>query len=236
LARHPTPHCRSAWVRHTDVVPQVYLSGRVARGSHRLTGTDRSETDSAYQIVFHYYVSDERKDQGDEGPLAIRQDYDRSSLTVDDVVTAKATVENRGPKFAPMVVLDLPIPGGFTLERDSPDRLVAEGDVARYQVTTRSAIVNLRGQAPGRPLVLPHRLRALMLARVTVPSARVYEYYDPDRRGSSRPGQLSVAPRPSGRAGSSELLSGPARRNRRDSATAATLSCRRFALTDPKMT
>ncbi|WP_406698046.1 MG2 domain-containing protein [Singulisphaera sp. Ch08] len=184
-----------------DVVQQVDLSDRVARGSHRLTLTDRSEAESAYQVVSRYHVADDRNDQADEGPLAIGLDYDRAALTVDDVVTVKATVENRGPKVAPMVVLDLPIPGGFTLERDDLDRLVAAGGVARYQVTPRSAIIYLRGLAPGRPLVLSYRLRALMPVRVTVPSARAYEYYAPDRRGSSRPGQLSVAPRPSDPAG-----------------------------------
>jgi uncharacterized protein YfaS (alpha-2-macroglobulin family) len=182
-------------VDQSDVVQQVDLSDRVARGSHRLTVTDRSGTDSGFQVVFRYHVADDRKAPGAEGPLAIRLDYDRTSLVVDDLVTVKATVENRALGVASMVVLDLPIPGGFVIEREDLDRLAAAGHVARYQVTPRSAIVYLRGLVPARPLVLLYRLRAVMPVALTVPAARAYEYYDPDRSGSGAPVQLSVGPR-----------------------------------------
>lgn len=182
-------------VDQSDVVQQVDLSDRVARGSHRLTVTDRSGTDSGFQVVFRYHVADDKKARETDGPLAIRLDYDRTSLVVDDLVTVKATVENRAPGVAPMVVLDLPIPGGFAIEREDLDRLVAAGHLARYQVTARSAIVYLRGLVPSRPLVLSYRLRAVMPVALTVPGALAYEYYDPDRSGSGVPVRLSVRPR-----------------------------------------
>jgi uncharacterized protein YfaS (alpha-2-macroglobulin family) len=183
-------------VDQADVVQQADLSERVTRGLHRLTLTDRSETDSGFQVVFRYHVPEDRKgkEPAHEGPLAIRVDYDRTSLVLDELVKVKATIENRAADVAPMVVLDLPIPAGFAIERDDLERLVKTGAMARYQLTPRSAIVYLRGLAPGRPLELAYRLRGVMPVKVTAPAARAYEYYDPERGGSTSPVQLSVAP------------------------------------------
>jgi hypothetical protein len=70
--------------------------------------------------------------------------------------------------------------------------LVKTGDIARYQVTRRKAIVYLLGLKPGKALELRYRLRATMPAKVTVPPARVYEYYDPDKEGLSSTLRLEV--------------------------------------------
>ena len=177
-----------------DVVQQVDLSGQVARGSHRLQLVDGSASDSRFQVVYRYHVPDDPKAPESKGPLTIRLDYDRTTLAVDEFVTAKATVENRGPSVAPMVILDLPIPGGFSVEADDLAGLVAKGLLARYQVTPRSAIVYLRSLEPGKPLVLTYRLRATMPVKLAVPPARAYEYYDPERSGSSAAASLTVMP------------------------------------------
>ena len=91
-----------------------------------------------------------------------------------------------------MVVLDLPVPPGFALDTNDLAGLVSEGAIARYQATPRSAIVYLRGLEPGKPLQLRYRLRASMPARITAPAARAYEYYDPDKSGTSRITLLTV--------------------------------------------
>ena len=94
-----------------------------------------------------------------------------------------------------MIVVDLPVPPGFPLITDDLAGLVSGGIIARYQVTPRSAIIYLRGLEPGKRLQFRYRLRASMPVRITVPPARIYEYYDPDRQGSSKIIKLSVAAR-----------------------------------------
>jgi uncharacterized protein YfaS (alpha-2-macroglobulin family) len=91
-----------------------------------------------------------------------------------------------------MVILDLPVPAGFALDGDDLAELVKAGDIARFQVTPRSAIVYLRDLKPGTPLTLRYQLRATMPVKLTVPPARIYEYYDPARQGSSPAVQLTV--------------------------------------------
>ncbi|MCU0874533.1 MAG: hypothetical protein MUE50_19535 [Pirellulaceae bacterium] len=178
----------------SDVMQQIDLSEAMGPGSHRLTIREQSDQPSAFQVVFAYHVPGAAQADGKE-PLAIRLEYDRAELAVDDVVTATATVVNRLPAAAPMVILDLPVPGGFAAEARDFDGLVADGVIARYQVTPRSVLVYLRELAPQKPLVVRYRLRATMPVKVAVPSARVYEYYDPDRSAASQSFQFTVTAR-----------------------------------------
>ncbi len=121
--------------------------------------------------------------------------YDRSSLWVSDVLAAKATVINNQNTEAPRVILDLPIPGGFVIKRESLDRAVTKGTIAKYQVTPRSAIVYLRGLRPGAKLELDYRLQATMPVKVTVPAPNAYEYYNPDRKGRGESESITVRPK-----------------------------------------
>jgi uncharacterized protein YfaS (alpha-2-macroglobulin family) len=124
--------------------------------------------------------------------LAIDIAYDRQRLDVDDTVTATATVVNRMDQAAPMVILDLPIPGGFAIDPGELDELVGSQQIARYQITARKAIVYLRQLEPGQSLELRYRLRATMPVKVAVPDAEAYEYYNPAKRGRGGRTQLEA--------------------------------------------
>jgi alpha-2-macroglobulin-like protein len=183
----------------SDVVQQFDLSSRIAAapGTHRLTIEDRSGTDASYQIVFRYHEPDPagRALAGaasNAGPLAIHIDYDRTTIAVDDVVSAVASVVNNRPDPAPMVILDLPIPAGFAIASDDLGGLVKAGSIAKFQLSARSAIVYLRDLEPDKPLTLRYRLRATMPVKLMVPAARAYEYYNPEREGTSQPVRLTV--------------------------------------------
>ena len=200
-----------------DVVQQLDLSPWLATGRHRLTIADRSDTAAVYQVVLRYHLpsrvretrdgAGETRDSARETPqempdaevhapyagLSIDIAYDRTNLAVNDTVQATATVANKTAQAAPMVILDLPLPAGFALESEDLEKLVAAGPIAKYQLTPRSAIVYLRQLPPDEPLVLHYRLRATMPVKITVPPARAYEYYDPERQVSSAVAYLTVA-------------------------------------------
>jgi uncharacterized protein YfaS (alpha-2-macroglobulin family) len=125
--------------------------------------------------------------------LSIGLAYDKTTLSVNDSVGVAATVVNKTSEAAPMIILDLPIPAGFAMVSEGFDKLVAAGTIAKYQLTPRSAVVYLRELSPGKPLVLPYRLRATMPVKLTVPAARAYEYYDPDRQAASNAAELIVS-------------------------------------------
>jgi len=174
-----------------DVVQQIDLSANLTAGGNRLQLADPAGAGLGYQVDFAYHVPDTAAQQPQEG-LAIDIRYDRSELQVGDAVWADATVRNNMPLAAPMVILDLPIPAGFAVDRQCLEALVKAGTVARYQVNARSIVVYLRELPPSRPLSIRYRLDATMPVRLTVPPARAYEYYNPDNQATSEPAQLQV--------------------------------------------
>jgi uncharacterized protein YfaS (alpha-2-macroglobulin family) len=167
-----------------DVMQQLDLSGLLHSGSNHIYLQDQSDAGSGYQVVFRYNVPEGAAPEA-QGPLTIDVDYDRSDLRVGQTMTATATVVNHTAGALPMVMLDLPIPAGFSIETADLDKLVAGGAAAKYQLTPRSAIVYLRAVAPGEPMKFSYQMTATMPVRITVPSARAYEYYNPAVGGMS---------------------------------------------------
>jgi hypothetical protein len=176
-----------------DVVQQIDLTkylekesgdrGQESGEARSLTVSlrDKSDTAPAYQLALRYHVPGEPETMPQE-PLTIKIAYDRQQLAVNDRIAATATVVNNLDRPAPMVILDLPIPGGFVMEPGELEELVGNG-IERFQVTNRKAIVYLRDLPPSTPLELKYRLKATMPVKVTVPQAEAYQYYTPERRG-----------------------------------------------------
>jgi uncharacterized protein YfaS (alpha-2-macroglobulin family) len=177
-----------------DVLAQFDFSSLLKPGNrYAVKITDRSDTAAGYQLAVRYYVEGESAaEPGAREPLAVDIAYDRQRLNLDETVSATAMVANQMNTAAPMVVLDLPIPGGFAMEADALDRLVDANKIARYQITARKAVLYLRALPPGQSLQLPYRLKATMPVKVAVPAAQVYEYYDPSSRGSGGAAQLEA--------------------------------------------
>ncbi len=175
-----------------DVMRQVDLTAQVASGAHRLEIREPTATSAGYQATLVYNVPGAERPAATE-PLAIKLDYDKTSLAVDDRVRVSARVTNQLPATAPMVILDLPIPAGFAFEAQDLETLKAAGRIGKYQLTARSAIVYLRELRPGEPLELIYHLRATMPLKITAPAAHVYEYYNPDHEAFSRPTAITVA-------------------------------------------
>jgi hypothetical protein len=69
---------------------------------------------------------------------------------------------------------------------------VSAGDVAKFQITPRSALLYLRALEPGKRLTLKYGLHATMPVKLTVPAAVAYEYYDPAKRGTSATAEMTV--------------------------------------------
>jgi uncharacterized protein YfaS (alpha-2-macroglobulin family) len=178
----------------SDVMQQFTLADELQPGNtYRLRLAEPTDTGSGYQVSFRYYIDQEPTPEAvDEQSLSIELAYDRERLTVDETVTAVATVTNHMDQAAPMVILDLPIPGGFAIEPGELAELVGSRKIARFQITARQAIVYLRELAPGATLELRYRLRATMPVKVRVPDAQAYEYYDPDNRGTGGATQLEA--------------------------------------------
>ncbi len=174
-----------------EVMKQIDLSAGLKPGPHRLTLTETSGTAAGYQVAFRYHVPDADAPREAEA-LGVRLSYDRTSVRVAETVRATATVTNRGTRAAPMVVVELPVPAGFAFDSEGLAALLKDGKIEKYQSGARGVVVYLRGLETGHSLALQYGLRATLPAKVSVPPTRAYEYYDPDRQGSSAAAHLTA--------------------------------------------
>jgi hypothetical protein len=168
-----------------EVLKLVEITKHLKPGANRIVLTEKAKSGMSYQVVFRYHVPEAKK-ADESGPLSIALAYDRTTLALNETIRVKATIVNRQATPAPMVMLDLPIPPGFTARSDDFEKLVAAGRIGKYQIRARGVLVYLRGLEPAKPLVLEYALQAQMVVKAAVPGARVYEYYDPAKRGESK--------------------------------------------------
>lgn len=166
-----------------EVMKQLDVSKHLKAGDNDVSLSEKGKTAPGYQVVFRYHVPEQKVEK--QEPLTIAIDYDRDDLLVGESMRATATVTNRMQTTAPMVMLDLPVPPGFAPDTGAFAAMVKDGTIARYQVRPRQVIVYLRALSPDRPLKLSYSLTATMPVKALAPAARVYEYYDPQKEGSS---------------------------------------------------
>ncbi|MBC7816464.1 MAG: DUF1559 domain-containing protein, partial [Planctomycetaceae bacterium] len=174
-----------------EVVQQLDLTPHTTSGSHRIELVEPSGTGTTYQVTARHHRLG-RQAALPASPLSIELTFDRTSLRLDETVTATAVVQNRSEAAVPMLLLELPIPAGFTPDRSDFEQLVRANRIAKFQQTPRTMVVYLRGlEADGR-FTLTYRLVATQPVRVTTPAAVAFEYYAPENRSSSQPATLTV--------------------------------------------
>ena len=127
-----------------------------------------------------------------EGPLSISVDYDRTTLAVNDMVTAQVTIANNDAAFADMVMVDLGIPPGFALVRDDLEALKVQGVFSRYEATERQLLLYFTTVPAGPPIVFSYRLQATDPVRAQAPRNRVYSYYNPNVGADAPPVEFRV--------------------------------------------
>ncbi len=179
----------------SEVMAQLDLSKHLKAGRRELTLQETTATVAGYQVLFRYHLDDAAKtDKTDL--FSVDLTYERTEVTVGDVLKVQAKVQNRMDGPAAMVMLELPVPAGFVPVLEDFEQLQAKQVAAKFQVLPQAVLVYLRDLPAGKPLEVMYRLRATMPVNVAVPGARAYEYYDPDRQGRSPGTQLVVKPLP----------------------------------------
>lgn len=146
-----------------------------------------------YQVVGIHYVPWDRvrKDKGAQ-VLSLDLAYDRKRLAADDVLTATVTAEYLGRGATDMVILDLGIPPGFSLQTQELDKLKRDKVIEKYTATGRQITVYVRRMESGKPLKFSYRLKAKFPVKAQAPKSAAYEYYNPDNRAETRPVQIEV--------------------------------------------
>ena len=65
-------------------------------------------------------------------------------------------------------------------------------DAVAVSSGTAALHLGVCGLEPGKRLEVPYHLRGVMPVKVTVPAARAYQYYSPEKQGQSLPAHFVV--------------------------------------------
>src|SRR5262249_41663025 len=106
--------------------------------------------------------------------LNLKVTYDRKVVNVGDTVTCSVQVE----ADAFMVMAEVSIPPGCTVDASGLDDLVRRRVIDKYAQTGRTMIFYL----PGKGASFSYGLKPRYPLKVAVPRSVAYEYYTPDRR------------------------------------------------------
>ncbi len=178
---------------NADVMRLIDCRELAKAGDNTVKISFSGEGSCLYQIVERHYMPW----GGGEGPaqqdlLSINVDYDRTRLAKDDMLNAAITVRNNTPVVTSMIVVDLGIPPGFSVEAEDLANLVESGTIAKYKLTGRQIIVYLEELKANQVVKLAYRLRAKFPIKAKTPQSRVYEYYNPDNQATAAPEDLEV--------------------------------------------
>jgi uncharacterized protein YfaS (alpha-2-macroglobulin family) len=127
-------------------------------------------------------------------PQGVRIDvaYDRTELSVNDIVQVTAEVEILSEGVAGTLLVDLGIPPGFTPLTADLDDLVEREIIERYELTGRQIIFYMTNVPSGEVHDLTYRLQARFPIRAQTPASLVYDYYTPEQRATEPPQRIVV--------------------------------------------
>jgi hypothetical protein len=190
-AKRYDDYVREFLARHPDgVVVNIKLDQHLKPGQNTVVLQADSGTAPVCQIVGRYYTEKRwtASRQSSQNPVTIT--YDKSPLQAGDIVKAQARILL--PQSAAMAMVDLAIPPGFMPLTEDLERLKAQGNIERYEITGTQIIIYLRKLPSGQSTVFNYRLRALYPIKATVRPSAVYPYYEPQTRYESAPGTVTV--------------------------------------------
>ena len=146
----------------------------------------------AYQFVVRYHSLQAAAATRPAGPLAVRVEYDRTTLATNETVGVRAVVTNNTARAARMLLVDIGTPPGFVVRPDGLEKLKAAGKIDRYTLTARGVIVYVGLVPAGGKLEIGYDMVALMPLKAVAAPTTVYAYYDPQRRASAPPAVFTV--------------------------------------------
>ncbi len=181
---------------NNDVMRQVNLAEFLHEGeANNVTLAYDGDGSLLYQIAGRYYEPWENAPpvpQPGFEPLALKVEYDKTTLAQDDTATVTVTIHNQTTRIAEMPLIDVGVPPGFTVNPEKLEDAVAKKAISKYTVAARQVIVYMEKLGPGETVVLTYQLRAKYPIKAKTPLSKVYPYYNPERVTVSAPQEIVV--------------------------------------------
>ena len=146
--------------------------------------------DVYYEVVEEYYVPYDKVKQDDD-KIEVKVECN-NILKVNEILTAKIEVINRGSEDISNGMITISIPQGFVTMEDSLDKLVENKVIEKYETSYNSVNIYIRDYEPSQVMNLEVKFRASYPVDVTGMAVRAYDYYNPTIEGKSMPVKINV--------------------------------------------
>jgi hypothetical protein len=193
---------------NADVMQQVDCKPYVKPGENTVQLRVTGEGQMMYGITAWHYTPWDAERVAPK-PLDIKVRYDRTQLAVNETLAAEVEITfnpraipiragQPGPDIRPlprsanMVVVDLGIPPGFTVDQADLTGLVNDKTVTRFETTGRQIILYFEKIEAGKPVKFTVHMAAQYPLKAQTPKSVVYQYYDPEVRATAAPVGLQV--------------------------------------------
>jgi uncharacterized protein YfaS (alpha-2-macroglobulin family) len=176
----------------SDVMRLIDLKQHVHKGTNTVRLSFDGEGSTLYQIVGRYYLPWGGEAPGMQEPMSIDVEYDKTQLEKDDLVNVSVRVANNRPATANMVMIDLGVPPGFSVQPEGLQALVENKTIEKFTLTGRQIIIYVRKIDANAALSFTYQLKAKFPIKAKTPTSRVYEYYDPAVEDFAEPVLLQI--------------------------------------------
>ncbi|MCK4252435.1 hypothetical protein KAX97_13380, partial [candidate division WOR-3 bacterium] len=176
---------------NADLMHQIDLTDYLSK-DNTVEISVKGEGNFMYEITSAYYVPWKVLPRPAMPSFAIDVDYDRTKLSINDIVSVDVSIKLNRPGTAQMVMVDLGIPPGFEVQTPTLDELVGK-KIQKYTITPRQLIIYLDEVSSKKPVQLSYSIKAKYPIKAKVRSSRVYEYYNTSDEGVEQPIEMKVS-------------------------------------------
>jgi len=178
---------------NADIVHLFDLGEYTREGDNEVKLTVDGKINSLYQIVGRYYLPWKFVAKPPSPELDLTVKYDRTQLKQNGMVTANVEVTYHDSTPTYMVIVDVGIPPGFTVNTEDLDMCVSRNTIERFDLTGRHIIIYLGQITNESPIAFSYRLKAKFPIRAMTPRSMAYEYYNPDAKAVAKPVEMLVS-------------------------------------------
>uniref|UniRef100_A0A7V3RI59 Alpha-2-macroglobulin n=1 Tax=candidate division WOR-3 bacterium TaxID=2052148 RepID=A0A7V3RI59_UNCW3 len=175
---------------NADVMQQIELNENL-KNENEVEIRMEGEGSFLYEITSAYYIPWKDLPKPPMPIFAIDLNYDRKTLSINDLVTVDVSIKLLKKGIAQMVMIDLGIPPGFEVLTPTLDDDVGKV-IQKYSLTPRQIIVYIESISSENPVKFTYQLKAKYPVRAKVQSSRVYEYYNTDKEAITEPFEIRV--------------------------------------------
>ena len=143
-----------------------------------------------YEIVKNYFVEYDKYKGLDD--LDVKSEFEHNEYNVNDVINQKISIRNNIGNSIKNIMVEVQIPQGCTLIKDTLEKAVTRGEIEKYEFNYGKVFIYLRDLKKNGSELIDLEYRALYPVDIKGGAVRVYDYYNPETVEYIKPEKITV--------------------------------------------